>query len=133
MNLRSRKLPSPQTENQTFNLPNAYSSRTSTPEPQPQKFQEIQQNIQNASALLRSINEIIDNHTSAPNLTSLFCDTSFNSTTMTTYDKEMAKIMATNIPKFELKPNTDHAIELRSFIKACENVLKLYENPENNS
>lgn len=42
------------------------------------------------------------------------------------YNKEMADLMATNIPKFELNSSSNPALDLRSFIKACENVLNLF-------
>lgn len=46
------------------------------------------------------------------------------------FNKGMADMMNTHIPKFELNPNTDPALELRSFLRACENVINLFD-PEN--
>lgn len=39
--------------------------------------------------------------------------------------------MTANIPKFELKPNSNQALELRTFLKSCENVLHLYDMENN--
>lgn len=46
------------------------------------------------------------------------------------YNKEIADLMATNIPKFELDSSTNPALELRAFIKSCENVLNLFPDNE---
>lgn len=43
------------------------------------------------------------------------------------FNKNMADMMTTHIPKFELNPNTDPALELRSFLRACENVINLFD------
>lgn len=47
-----------------------------------------------------------------------------------TYNKDMAELMSKNIPKFELNSKINPALELRSFLKSCENVLKLFPDQE---
>lgn len=47
-----------------------------------------------------------------------------------TYNRDMAELMTKNIPKFELNSSTNSALELRSFLKACENILSLYPDEE---
>lgn len=125
------------TDNSTFSLTSGYPNRTSTPEQSPQ-VENIRRSIQETSNFLRSISEQVSNGNFIPNLTSLFDDISEISSisqnmNQSAYNKEMAEIMATNIPKFELNSNTNLALELRSFIKACENVLKLFETEEDES
>lgn len=48
----------------------------------------------------------------------------------TPYNKDMAELMTRNIPKFELNTTVNSALELRSFLKACENILNLFPNQD---
>lgn len=109
-----------------------YNNRTSTPEKSSnRRLENIRKSIQESGRLFQQVSELIDKSTSTPNLTSLFSITPPSySMNQATYNKELADLMANNIPKFELHSSSNPALELRSFINSCENVLNLY--PRNN-
>lgn len=131
--LRSRRVPK---ENNTnlVSTSQLFSNLTSTPLGSPENssgnVENIRRTIQESAQLLRDISHLVDQNTSAQNITSLLSD-SFKDSLLKTnmanvYNKELADLMATNIPRFELN-SSNPSLQLRSFINACENVLSLFE------
>lgn len=114
-------------------------NKTSTPN-QSKSIEEIRGSIQATSQLLREVTNLIDKNTSVQNLTSLIpvsldqSESRSKSKSTMAYNKEMADLMATNIPKFELSStSSNNALALRTFIKSCENVLKLFDEEDEQS
>lgn len=120
--LRSRKV---QKENKPVTT-QQYCEKTSTPLSSPQpRVEQLRKSIQEAGSYFRELSNIIDQ--SAPGTSFLENRNQSISKVMTqTYNKELADLMATNIPKFDLDSSSNPALELRSFIRACENVLNLF-------
>lgn len=111
---------------------------TSTPQHSPQiSIDNIRQSIRETTDFLRNLSNQVDQNLSAPNLTSLFTNLELSINHLmdpqarTIYNKEMADLMSANIPKFELHSSANPALNLRSFIKACENVLSLLPQDNN--
>lgn len=91
--------------------------------------------IQNTSQFFKELSNHPDK-----NLSNLFPNTSRSCTSPIRmadqgafYNKELADLMANNIPKFQLNSGNNPALELRSFIKSCENVLSLFDSEDNDT
>lgn len=98
---------------------------TSTPiKKSPPNLENLRQSVQESTKFLRELSNNVDN-----NLSSLESVISSKMTCQPTtiYNKELADLMATNIPKFNLNSGNNPALGLRSFIKSCENVLNLFD------
>lgn len=105
--------------------------------PTPSNSQNNQALVREATSLLQSLDiNSSDKYIPVQNLSSLYDSDSDNSHDMPhqVYNKELAEIMMANIPKFDLNSTENPAMQLRSFIKACRNVLDLYtDNAQANS
>lgn len=106
-------------------------SASSTPIQNSSRTNNIRSSIQDTTNFLRELNSL-EKSTSVQNLSSLFNISEPIMEAETFYNKELAELMTANIPKFDLDSITNPAIQLRSFIKACKNVLDIYGNLENN-
>lgn len=98
---------------------------TSTPiKKSPPNLENLRHSVQESTKFLRELSNNVDN-----NLSSLESVISSKMTCQPTtiYNKELADLMATNIPKFNLNSGNNPALGLRSFIKSCENVLNLFD------
>lgn len=110
-----------------------HKNRTSSPNPSSQeRIEKIRSSIRETGTFIKELADLVDENTSAQNCTSLFAsysDLSISSIMVPrpTYNKEMVDLMSTNIPKFEIDTSANPALDLRSFIKACENVLSLFD------
>lgn len=74
--------------------------------------QQLRKSINDTTHLIQELNSLLDDNMPLPQEPS--------------YNKDMAELMSKNIPKFELSSNTNAAMQLRSFLKACENILSLF-------
>lgn len=112
---------------------------SSTPTQLHSRASSISSSIKDTTELLQSLSlsasenlQLLEKNIPVQNLSSLFGSTSDLSDNFEpsarkmAFNKELAEIMTTHIPKFELSTNTNPAIQLRSFIRACKNVLDLY-------
>lgn len=108
-----------------------YPNRTSTPNLDP-RFDGISKSIQDTSKFFQDFSGVIDKNLSVQNISSLFdLSATMEEPRAPIYNKELADLMANNIPKFELNSSNNPALELRSFINACENVLNLFPDNDN--
>lgn len=102
-------------------------------------FEELSRSIREATRFYREVSNLVDRNLSAQHFSTLFPDLTNSSihyhimNPQPIFNKEMADLMATNIPKFELNSITNPALELRSFIKSCENVLNLFPAENQNA
>lgn len=116
----------PESEAQ-FRLDN---SQTSTPVKE-RTLEEIRETIQGSTSLIRKVSNLlqpVDKNLSVQNLSSIYlvsADTSSRNMAQA-YNKDLSDLMAANIPRFELNSCNNPSLELRAFIKSCENVLNLF-------
>lgn len=129
--LRSRTIEKPNSETQ-----NIY-PRASSPIEKPRSqlvLENINKSIRESTQFYKELSNRVDKSIAAQNCSTLFSNLSdpaisyiMTNAPATVYNKDIAELMATNIPKFDLSPDTNPALELRSFIKSCENVLSLFD------
>lgn len=137
VNLRSRRIRKPR----NLRTEEILTQQTSTPVQSPSsRLHALRKSIQQATQFYKELSDRVDSNTSDINLTTLFPDIEeqpitfmMDQTPPPFYNKEMADLMATNIPKFDLSSNTNPALGLRSFIRSCENVLSLFRNDDEQS
>lgn len=111
-------------------------AQTSTPvrsSPPQLRAQELIRTIRKSTQYFRELSNQVDQNISVQHCTTLFPNLANSSVNLTMvnppamiYNKEIAELMTNNIPKFELNSSANPALELRSFIKSCENVLNLF-------
>lgn len=126
INLRSRKIPRPVPEaTATTSQP-----QTSTPNRSPdESLGNLGKSVRDTTQFLREISSDIDGNLSIlfPHLSRSCISPLRMAEQGVFYNKELASLMTTNIPKFQLNSGNNPALELRSFIKSCENVLSLFD------
>lgn len=134
ISLRSRDIPryTSNTRNQN-NQPS-----TSTPiNNRDTSIQRMRSSIHETTNFIRHLSNQVDQNISVQHSHTLFPNLDNSSVIMnrnpTIYNKEIAELMSLNIPKFELNTCTNPSLQLRSFIKSCENVLSLFPEDDNDS
>lgn len=134
LQLRSRQIP----KDSIFEIEPGTSQPFDTSTPtrnQPPSIEQLRESVQQSTHFLRELSNQVDKNISVQHCTTLIPQSENSSRLYNmnhqTYNKELADLMATNIPKFELNTSTNPALQLRSFIKSCENVLNLFPCEEN--
>lgn len=117
------------------------SPATSTPIHRcPPSLEQLSKSIQESTQFYRELSDRVDQSCSRQHITSvlfpnlpdpiIFSMANQDQAPGAFYNKELADLMTTNIPKFQLNSGKNPALELRSFIKSCENVLSLFDPEE---